>query len=194
MPSILIIEDGTGRPTANSYVDAAAARTYAANRGVTLPVAGSGIDPVEILLLKAAQFLDGLSFVGIMATKGLSVANTQALAWPRVLTWRYLNYPWMPFNQYLINCGPFDSSYFVLPQKVKDAQSQLVLEQQMNGVVLDPTTLGGPAGQFITREKVDVIETSYSERLGTLDTPTIRTVNNLLRELLVAGGIRTVRV
>jgi hypothetical protein len=190
MSSELIIEDGTGLADANSYVSAADARAYAALRGVTLAAAGTGIDPVEIQLVLAAQYLDSLAWVGYQATA------EQGLAWPRVLTAPYLNF------KFIVSCFPpsylvpVDPSYYnVLAPKLLAAQCQLVVEQ-FNGVVLLPSTIGGT--QFITREKVDVIETSYSEKLGTLASPAMPSVDSLLRGLLVVGGgstaIRTVRV
>jgi hypothetical protein len=164
MPSILIIEDGTGLANANAYVSADGVRAYATLRGVTLPVAASP-DPVEILIIKATDYLESLAYIMYRAV------ITQALSWPRV------------------RCKhEVDPTKFLMPTKVVSAQCQLVLEQFMNDIVLLPSTPGGAAGQFVIREKVDVIETQYSERLGTLSTPTMPAVDALLRELIVPGG------
>jgi hypothetical protein len=187
MASIIVLEDGTGVSTANSYSSAADARSYAISHGSTLPDAGTGIDPVEVALIKAAEYLDSLAWVGFRAT------NTQALEWPRVLTAPYRNYKFICTSD-AGYCLGVDSSYYVLAAKVKAAQCQLVVEQIDNSVILQPTTVGGT--QFVTREKVDVIETSYSERLGTLSTPTMFGVNTLLRDLLIPGfgSLRAERV
>lgn len=190
---MLIIEDGTGVADANSYASAAAARAYAALRGVTLPAAPeSGQDPVETMLVLAAQYLDGLSWIGKLAT------FTQGLKWPRVLNRPYLGFKFYPSEWWYYNEGTVDPSYYILPPKLIAAQCQAVLEQSANGVVLQPTSVGGIDSQFVTRERVDVIETTYSEKIGTLTTPTMLTVNALLQGLLVVGGgagaIRAVRV
>lgn len=190
MASELIIEDGTGVANANSYAAAADARAYAALRGITLPAAGAGVDPVEVFLVLAAEYLDSRAWVGYLATA------TQGLAWPRVFDFPLLAYPFYPYEiaGYWEAYLPFDPSYYVLPEKIAAAQCQLVIEQ-FNGVVLMPTTAGGT--QFITREKTDTIETNYSEKLGTLSTPTMPIVTSLLRGLQIVGGgftsLRSVR-
>lgn len=191
MASILILEDGSGVEDANSYVDAATARTYAANRGVTLLAAPeTGTDQVEVWLVLAAQWLDAQAYLGVLASP------SQGLQWPRVFSCPLLDYPYIP-GLCVPWAWPIDPSYYSLPQKVKNAQCQLVIEQS-NGVVLQPTTKGGADGQFVLREKVDVIETQYSEKIGTLSTPTLRIVDSLLRDFLIAGGgslaLKAVRV
>ena len=179
MASVLIIEDGTGVANANSYATAAEARAYAVLRGVTLPAAAD-VDPVETMLVLATDYLESLAWIMYPATK------TQGLAWPRV------DSVWID----LFATPTVDPSQYLMPAKVVAAQCQLVIEQN-NGVVLMPTTKGGYDSQFITREKTDVIETNYSEKLGTLNTPTMRIVNSLLRGYLVVGagaGITAVRM
>lgn len=167
----LVIEDGSGIADANTYVDAEQAREFASDRGITLPAAVEGVDPVEPWLILAADYLESLAYIYMPAT------TTQGLSWPRK-----------------IDASAIDT---IMSDKLLKAQCQLVIEQS-NGVVLLPTTKGGADGQFIVREKVDVIETQYSEKLGTLSTPTMYAVNSLLRGLVVAGGgfssLRTVRV
>jgi hypothetical protein len=184
--SILVIEDGTGIADANSYATAAEARDYAASRGVTLPAApGSGVDQVETWLVLAADYLESLDWIGVLASTG------QALKWPRVLTSPYLDKPYIP----VWGCVtyPLDSSLFVLLPKVKTAQMQLVIEQS-NGIDLFPSTPGGTSGQVVTRERVDVIETSYSDRFGTPMLPTMPKVEAMLKDLLYSRGLRSVRV
>lgn len=170
MASELITEDGTGVADANSYASADEARAYATLRGVALPAApGSGQDQVEIWLVLATDYLESLSYIYYRAT------TTQALSWPRK------------------RCFDTDFTGYVLPDKLKAAQMQLVIEQK-NGVVLMPSTPGGIDGQFVIREKVDVIETAYSEKIGTLSTPTMPAVDALLRGLVTPSGLRSVRV
>ena len=74
-----IVEDGTGLPTATSYIAEATADTYHADRGSTQWAAGSQANK-EIALIKATDFIDkrfGRRFVGQKLTKA------QALEWPR---------------------------------------------------------------------------------------------------------------
>ena len=185
--SIIVVEDGTGIANANAYATAATVRAYATLRGVTLPDAGTGIDPVETLLINAMDYMESLRYIGVKASQ------TQALSWPRVLLYPFENYPFYTYD--ILNYQEtFDPSYYVMPTKLVAALCQVVIEMN-NGILPLPTTPGGT--QFVTREKVDVIETVYSERLGTLATPTMMLVNALLRGLVIVGNgsrIQTVRV
>lgn len=70
----LIIEDGTGKPDAESYASAADLVMYAVKFGVTIPAD----EPTqEALLRRSALAMDG------MAWKGRKMDSDQALAWPR---------------------------------------------------------------------------------------------------------------
>lgn len=70
----LIVEDGTGKPDADSYSTAAELVSYAARYGVTIPAD----EPAqEALLRRAALAMDGMKW------KGCRANGEQALAWPR---------------------------------------------------------------------------------------------------------------
>lgn len=70
----LVIEDGTGKPDAESFATVLEARTFATRRGFTLPADDTA---VESLLVKAADYFRTLSFLGTR------LVATQALAFPR---------------------------------------------------------------------------------------------------------------
>lgn len=67
----LIVEDGSRPAGANSYISIADFETYALTRGITV----NG-DPEE-LLIRAMDFLEGLSYIGEKYT------IAQTLQWPR---------------------------------------------------------------------------------------------------------------
>ena len=71
---MLIIEDGTGKPDADSYSTAAELVSYAARYGVTIPAEEAA---QETLLRRAALAMDGMKW------KGCRANGDQALAWPR---------------------------------------------------------------------------------------------------------------
>jgi hypothetical protein len=70
----LIIEDGTGKPSAESYATAEDLAMYAEKFGATIPA-----DEIsqEALLRRAALVMDGMTW------KGRKMDSDQALAWPR---------------------------------------------------------------------------------------------------------------
>lgn len=179
----LIIEDGTGLANAEAYADVTTVLAYAMKRGYTLPTDPTVIEP---LIVKATDYLESLDYILQAYTQ------TQALSWPRNLHGMF-NFPMPPYYNY----EGVDVTQPQYPQeKLQAAQSQLVIEQQINGVDLQPTTVGGSG--YVIEERVDVIMTRYSERLGTLQRPTLRAVDAILRDLVLTTGkgamLRTVRV
>lgn len=70
----LIIEDGTGKPDAESYATAAELVSYAANYGVTVP---DTVPAQEALLRRSAVQMQAMSW------KGRKTHSAQALAFPR---------------------------------------------------------------------------------------------------------------
>jgi hypothetical protein len=161
----LIVEDGTGSdPTANSYVSFAEISAFCTLRGVTVPAEAA----TNVLAIKAMDYLETKWYVGEL------IDVNQPLSWPR----KCVCYE---------NGTPFPED--AIPKNLKNAEMQLVLEQ-VNGVDIMPTDQGGA---FITREKVDVIEVDYSEKLGTFS-PSMPLVDAYLQGLLRSSGLRAVRV
>lgn len=75
----LVVEDGTGKTDAQSYVSLADANAYHTTRGNT---AWTGTDAEkEAALIRATEFLDGRLFC---RWPGLKYSTTQALEWPRI--------------------------------------------------------------------------------------------------------------
>lgn len=174
----LIIEDGTGKDDATSYVTADQARAYASARGATLPAAPGGTDPdpVEALLVQAMDYLEALAYKGER-----TFPDVQALSWPRKC---------VVIDGYKLPSEGAGS----IPRQLKSAQMQLAIEAS-TGVDLMPTT----DGRVVKREKVDVIETEYMTNtdLGVsgLPGPSFAKVDALLAGLLATGGMfQTVRV
>lgn len=188
----LLIEDGTGVADANSYVTVDELRTFATDRGVAFPAAptdGSTDPAIAVFtpfLIRATDYLESLrgQFYGYEST------ITQTLAWPRAGV--------------VINRRDWPSyGTGSVPQQVKNAQMQLVLEQ-LNGVALFPTMAGqgvgtvpdGPDGaitaadgRVIIRDKVDVLETQWSDTQGTQTIPLMPAVDGFLRPVLQGGGM-----
>lgn len=164
-----VVEDGTGLANATIYMSADNIRAYALDRGVVLP-AVSGTDPISAWMVLAMDYLAAQRYIYTPAT------TTQALDWPR-----------KPY----CDAGSND---WLMPKQIQLAMAQLVVEQ-FNGIKLFASTPGfAQGGAFITREKVDVIETSYSERVVPPDAPSMPAVQVLLRDLVISSSIlRAVR-
>lgn len=158
----LIVETGAIVANANSYIDLASARTYAESIGLVLAADDS---EAEVTLLNANRFLEGLE----PRYQGHRVSAAQALAWPRA--------------QVIIAGFPLPDT--TIPNQLKQAQVIAAATIQ-SGVDLFATQ----SGQFIKREKVDVIETEYdSEYLATVDGQPIYTaIESMLGLLFVRSG------
>lgn len=70
----LIIEDGTGKPDAESYASAEDLALYAVKFGTVIP---AGAPEQEALLRRAALVMDGMTW------KGRKTNSEQGLSWPR---------------------------------------------------------------------------------------------------------------
>lgn len=88
----IVVEDGTGKTDANSYVSEAALSTYATDRGVTLSGTAS------VLLIHAMDYIEQQPF------QGQKLTDAQALQWPRA---------WVVIDGYAVNSD-------TIPQLLKD--------------------------------------------------------------------------
>lgn len=171
----IIVEDGTGKADANSYVDVATARQYATNRGVEL----GDDDVIAAQLINATDYL--LTFE--CEYVGYRTTDEQALSWPRTDAY------YGGCNDKLI-CGPNE-----IPAQIKAAQCQAVMAQAA-GLVLMPNI---SATDYVTEETVGPITTKYADPIAAGVRPTFSAVDSLLAPLFgkcATGGIalRTVRV
>lgn len=173
MAITITVEDGTGVADANSYVSIADARTYAANRGVTLPADN---DAVAAMLIKATDYLEAQA----CKYQGQKTNCDYALQWPR--------------SGVVICCVEIANN--VIPKQLKDAQSALVVAQN-EGLVLQPNVT---AGDYVTEETVGPITTKYADPIKAGITARFTGVDSLLEPLFfsscgqVGFALRTVRV
>lgn len=164
----LIVEDGTGVANANTYGTLVGARAYASDRGVTLSVDDAIVSSQLIL---AMDYLEGQDYVG------RPVSFTQALSWPRSQV------QFDPDN-------PFPDNE--IPPQLISAEYQLVIEQ-FNGIELEPSV--DHEEGFIIEDKVDVLLTKFSEKVGTTSQPILTKVDALLRSIILhIPMLRSVRI
>ena len=164
----LTIEDAPGVAGAHSYIDVAAARTYAVARGLTLPVADGD---VEALLIKAMDFIE--AYRGDF--QGLKTAATNSLQWPRTG----------------VTLDGYPLAEDAIPQVLKDAQAQLAVDAQ--NADLMPTG----TGREVIMERVDVVQVQYAESGSTNPQPIFTKAEALLKPLFKSGlfgSLRSLRV
>lgn len=160
----LIVEDGTIIVDANSFCTLAEIRAYGADRGIVFGNDAS----LTIFAIMATDYLISRQdeFVGSV------VSPDQDLPWPRQ------------------NVAKSDGSLFAtnsIPKALKNAQSQLCIEQ-FNGVTILPTINPFETGGFVVHEKVDVLETEFSEKIQTTKQPRMPSVELWLKSLIRPTG------
>lgn len=160
----MIVEDGTGVPDADAYVDVAFVDAYEADvAGPTAEWTAADAAAKRRAIRKATLFLDGAySFVGRPATAD------QGLEWPRV------------------NAEPGEVLAYraikSFPRAVRQATADLALEA-IKGVDLTPRVDAGGAPK---REKVGPIEVERS--VGASQLPDVTAARLKLRPYLYAAG------
>lgn len=111
---VIIVEDGTSKTDANSYVSESEFTTYATNRGITV------LGTPSQLLLRAMDYIEAQQF------KGSKKTNYQALQWPRV---------------YVV-IDEYDVSSTTIPQLLKDAQIEAALAEDAGTSLLSTVNPG----------------------------------------------------
>ena len=162
----LIVEDGSNVPNSNTYADLATVRAYALDRGVVLSAVDSELEP---LVFKSMDYLESFR----SNYKGAKTSDDQSLQFPRE-------------GVYIDNVLIDDD---VIPQTLIDSECQSVMAIN-DGYDLFTVVEGG----FIKMEKVDVIETEYSETVGTRNQTYFPMINASLNPLLKATYLTTIRV
>jgi hypothetical protein len=161
----LIVEDGSGKPDAQSYASVSDLRAYAVLRATTLPDDDTAC---EVLLIKAMDRLADENFQGIRASR------TQALAWPRY--------------DVVIEEYPVPSTE--LPRQLIFCQCAFAIEAQTTELM--PTADTTVAGAVI-EETVGPITTRYDNNGIVRRLPAVAKADALLRCLIRRNGLMAIR-
>lgn len=134
----IVVEDGTGKIDAVSYISVADADAYHLARGNTAWAVATEANK-EAALVRATSALDGLYS---SRWPGRRYNQDQALDWPRYDAWDRDGYP-------LVG----------VPQRIKDATSAAALVELSEAGALSKSQ---ERGGSIRREKIGSIETEYA--------------------------------
>lgn len=142
----IIVEDGTGKTDANSYISVSQARAYAESRGFSLPANDAEVEP---MVVNACDYVESFA----EDFKGKRKTATQALSWPRV--------------DVVIDGEKFPDD--AIPRQLILAQCEGVVQISLGSELMPPIT-----GYAVRREKVDVIEVEYATGGGQNSTATLQ--------------------
>jgi hypothetical protein len=167
----LVIDDGTGRADAESFVSVADATAYHAKRGNAAWAALASDEAREQMLRKATDYMEQV-YRGRWA--GMRKTVAQALSWPRY----YVPVRDVPITQYY----PDNT----VPTVVANACAELALRAITGELAPDIKRLA-------KRVKVDVIETEYVD--GATPYTRFRAIDKMLEPFMTGSemNVRLVR-
>lgn len=159
----LIVEDGTGLSTAQSYVSVADATTYHAAQGNAAWAAAATDALREAALVRATAAIDALN-----DWRGYRTNQDQALAWPRIGA---------------VDDDGYGIASDAIPQRLKNAVCEGALVELASSGALTPELDRGGA---IRRERAGAVEVEY---MGGASAKTVYTkIDVLLKSLIAAPG------
>jgi hypothetical protein len=148
----LIVEDGTGKADAESYISVADASTYHTARGNAAWAALASDTVREQCLRKATDYM---TQTYRLRWGGYRVSGTQALDWPRNFVMRE-DFQSASINGYQMLGGNYYYPNDEVPTEVKNACAELALKASSGTLLAD-------LNQGAKRKKVDVIEIEYDQ-------------------------------
>jgi hypothetical protein len=164
----LIVEDGTAKPDADSYISVADAAAYHVSRGNES--AWDAVDDPEAALRKATDYM-------VQAYrarwKGYRKDGAQALDWPRSFV--YLE----PFVHGIVGTYPFLVADTIVPDEVKRACAEYAL-------IAASGSLAPNLDRPIVREKIGPLETEWDKNAP--ESPRYRAMDMMLAPYLTGGG------
>lgn len=157
----LVVEDGTGKSDADSYVSLDAARTLAAKYGMALPTADADAE---------SALRNGAVYIGLFESQmcGRRVSATQALAFPRSG----------------INLYGFPVASNTIPAQLVQAQIIAAVEYGKGTAVR-----GSTDGRAVASERVEgAVAVSYFNNGSTGSAVSITAADDALRSLLCGAN------
>lgn len=140
----LIVEEGTGKADAESYISVADATTYHANRGNAAWAALASDTVREQLLRKATEYMQQTYR---LRWKGVRTSTTQALDWPR---------SGVEIDDVPLGRIAYYYSTSSVPVEVQRACAELALKASTADLLAD-------LSQGVKSKKVGPIEVTYDE-------------------------------
>jgi hypothetical protein len=161
----IVVEDGTGKADAESYVSAADANAYAASHGLTFAIAGDDAALAEAALRRATTWLDaeyGARFPG-QRNNG----RGQALQWPR---------------SDAVDAAGEEIASDEVPAEIVAATIEAAVREKASPGSLSPDVT---PGKVKTRAKVGEIEVEYAASGSVAEQrPVLSVVDGILSGLL----------
>ena len=174
----LIVEDGTGVTSAESYITVADADTYFSNRGNTTWAALTTTAKEQAL----RKGCDYLVQTYRLRWKGVRVASTQSLDWPRASVER-TDYSYSGLNGYTTVGGVYYFPSDEVPTEVSRANAELAYRSLSADLLAD-------VGAQVKSETVGPISVTYQD--GARQSTSYKAIDAMLAPYLQAAGMISV--
>jgi hypothetical protein len=167
----LVVEDGTGKADAESYLSVADCDTYHTKHGDSSDWSGASTADKEEALRMGTQYLDAIYNALWIGTRA---NETQALDWPRSDAEDY--------DGFIIGSTS-------IPQALKDATAEAAVRHitETNGLFPDVSEPGAIKSYKV---KVGPVEEATEYVGGQPQVPAFRIIDALLRDLLTIGRVQ----
>lgn len=176
----LIVEDGTAKTDAESYISVADASAYLSNRGYSGFTGLASDTDREEALRKATDYMVQ---VYRLRWDGVRKTSTQALDWPRSFVKRP-DFEYSGLNGYTVIGGDYYYPSDEVPAEVANACA-LLAEKSVAG------DLSPDIERLTKREKVDVLEVEYADNAPAYTQ--YRAIDNMLAVFFGQGTFGTFR-
>ena len=176
----LIVEDGTGKSDAESYISVADADTYFSKRGNAVWAALT-TEQKEQSLRKATDYMGQ---VYKLRWKGVRTTSAQALDWPRAFVER-LDYRYAGLNGYTTIDGQYYYPSNEVPPEVARACAEMAVRASAEALLPD-------VGAQVKSETVGPISVTYAD--GARQVKSYKSVDGMLSAFLSgAGAVQVLR-
>ena len=170
----LIVEDGTGKSDAESYISVADADDYFSKRG-NAAWAGLTTEQKEQSLRKATDYMVQAYR---LRWKGVRTVATQALDWPRAFVER-LDYRYAGINGYTTIDGQYYYPSNEVPEEVKRACAEMAVRASSETLLAD-------VGAQVKSESIGPISVTYAD--GARQNKAYKAVDGILATFLMSPG------
>jgi len=173
----IVVEDGTGKPNANSYASEAMLDTYCEDRAITIP-AGD----VEAALIRATQYIES-HYRGRWPGARLKYRGLQSLSWPRVGAYTNDESRIDYRGQFYDDNSYYNFGYYIPSNEIPIELIQATCEAAINQLVA-PTSAQSLAEGTVKIERAGDTMFEYFDPRATGQTATGAAIDSILEGIL----------
>ncbi len=179
---VIVVEDGTGLPNANSFASEGMLNTYCSDHAITIPNGDA-----RAALIRATQYIEG-NYRGRWPGARVKYRGLQSLSWPRFGAYANdesrINYSALQLaGAYADNAYPYSIGYYIQPNEIPVEVIQAVCEAAIRELLI-PGYLQ-PDLTLTNIKSEDAGDTSFEYFVGRGAIPLITVIDGILAPILL---------